>query len=82
MIKINLDIKKLAELHTSLSTTHDKITAINNQIFTKLKKIDTMWDDPNTSVFISQNNLDKTKIDLHTTGSIRQRGTDGSAADS
>ena len=63
MIKINLDIKKLAELHTSLSTTHDKITAINNQIFTKLKKIDTMWDDPNTSVFISQNNLDKTKID-------------------
>lgn len=63
MIKINVNIKELNELHETLVTTNKKFVAINNQLFTKLKKLNTMWDDPNTSVFINQNNLDKTKID-------------------
>ena len=63
MIKINVNIKELTELHETLVTTNNKIVAIENQIFTKLKKLTTMWDDPNTPVFMNQNNLDKTKID-------------------
>lgn len=63
MIKINININELNTLHTNLTSIHNKITAINNQIFITLKKLDTMWDDPNTSVFLTQNNLDKVKID-------------------
>lgn len=63
MIKINVNIKELKDLHETLVTTNKKFVATNNQLFTKLKKLNTMWDDPNTPVFINQNNLDKTKID-------------------
>ena len=51
MIRINVNLNELDELHTTLVSTHDKMTATNNQIYTNLSKLNTMWNDPNTPVY-------------------------------
>lgn len=66
MIRINVNLNELDELHTTLVSTHDKMTATNNQIYTNLSKLNTMWNDPNTPVFLNQLIVDKEEIDNYT----------------
>ena len=66
MIRINVNLNELEELHTTLVSTHDKMAATNNQIYTNLSKLNTMWNDPNTPVFLNQLIVDKEEIDNYT----------------
>lgn len=66
MIRINVNLKDLTDLHTTLVSTHDKMTTTNNQIYSNLSKLNNMWNDPNTSVFLNQLIVDEEAIDKYT----------------
>lgn len=63
MSTFKVRLNKLNELHTSLDTARKKSEGLSDQIYTKLNRVSTVWDDPNTEVFLKQIKLDQNKID-------------------
>lgn len=65
MATFNINLGKLNELQSSLDSSNKKFSGINDQFFTKINKVNTLWNDPNTEVFLTQLKSDKAKIDQY-----------------
>ena len=65
MATFNINLGKLNELQSSLDSSNKKFSGINDQFFTKINKVNTLWNDPNTEVFLNQLKSDKNKIDQY-----------------
>lgn len=65
MANFNINLNKLNELQSSLESAHKNFSGISEQFFSKINKVDTMWNDPNTEIFKKQIKSDKNKIDQY-----------------
>ena len=65
MATFNINLGKLNELQSSLDSSNKKFSGINDQFFTKINKVNTLWNDSNTEVFLNQLKSDKNKIDQY-----------------
>lgn len=65
MATFNINLGKFKEFQSSLDISNKKFSGINNQIFTKISRVDTLWNDSNTEVFLNQLKSDKNKIDQY-----------------
>ena len=65
MTTFNIQLGKLNELQSSLDNSNKKFSSINDRFFTKINKVNTVWNDPNTDFFLSQLKNSKNKIDQY-----------------
>ena len=65
MKAFNINLSKLNELQVSLDSSNKKFSSITDRFFTKINKVNTLWNDPNTDFFLNQLKSDKNKIDQY-----------------